>query len=216
MTDHQTTDQPWDDQQLRARILAALRAQPRLPLLEAAAHRDLTTPAAYALFLSVADHRRVAAPFDDPRPQLGAFGAVVLDGCVPAYAGAAAALRERLLRHVNTLRRAVGLGPEDLWVSYLTGSHALALYAEAVILSELRPILCDPHLSGFGSRQPGRGRPGRPGRVSGWDALMSSGRWGREPTMAEHARALLEVAVRVSEPGAFALRWEPIEPGRAA
>ena len=207
--------QPWDDDALRADTIAAMRAQPRYPLPDVLARADLPVgPAAYALSLYVPDHHeRRPPPGDAPALNLAVFG-VLLTGVFPVYVGSARSLRARLLRHQTTFERAVGLGPDDVLVSWLTGSYPATLYTEAVVL-EQRPILADPRLAGLGSRQPGRGRPGARRRVSGWDALVPSGRWGREPTMLEHARAVLEVAVRVSEPGAFEPRWAPIPAGEA-
>lgn len=205
-----TDGPPWNDDGVRADIVSAMRARPRYPLLDALRHGLVGPgPAVYALFLAVTDRRRNAlTPPDVVGVRLGVFGDL-LRGTFPAYVGAAASLRERLQRHETTFERTVGIGPADVWVSWIAGSHPAALYMEATLM-ELRPILCDPQLSGLGSRQPGRGRPGRGRRVSGWDALVPSGRWGREPTLAEHAAALLHVAVRVSEPGAFEPRWAPI------
>lgn len=212
MPDHRSED-TWDDTNLRREVLRRLRSRPRYPLLDAIDMVDGDAPGAYCLFLAVPPDRRRMLPLDRPRAQLAVFGPV-LDGIVPSYIGSGKKL-SRLRRHVTTLDATEGLRPADARVSWLhTTSHGGALLGEAAAVDAWRPLLCQRPLAGFGSRQPGAGRPGM--SVSGWHALVPSGRWASRPTMAQHIVALVEAAVRVSDPDAFEPRWDPIDPGGAA
>lgn len=171
---------------------------------------------AYLLFAAVPacrrlDHDAGAADRQPVRTRLTVFGPL-LDGVFPIYIGSStSSVRTRALRHVTMLERCGALRPSDFWVSTVPAdSRGAAMYIEATLQDMLEPVLCAPPLRGFGSRVPGQLRDQR--RVSGWDALVPAGRWARRPTLIEHARAVLEVAVRVTEPGALQPRWSPLEP----
>lgn len=80
----------------------------------------------------------------------------------PLYVGVACtSLVERMGHHLRTISLVNGIGPEHLGVRTLTIDPGAALAAEWHLIDQYRPVWNDGGaLPGFGSRPPGRGRPG--------------------------------------------------------
>jgi hypothetical protein len=80
----------------------------------------------------------------------------------PLYIGSTAvSLSQRLGHHVTTACQADGLDPDLLVVRYLAISAEACVAAERHLIRTFVPVWNDGSgLSGFGSRPPGRGRPG--------------------------------------------------------
>lgn len=80
----------------------------------------------------------------------------------PFYVGVAGlSIADRLRHHYQTLTLVDGLAPELISVRTISVPPAAALALEHSLIREFRPVWNDGGgLPGFGSRSPGRGRPG--------------------------------------------------------
>jgi hypothetical protein len=75
-------------------------------------------------------------------------------------------LRARLNEHVGKIERAQGISCADLTCRYLTlASEWWVFAAELALIAEYKPAW---NFTGFGSKVPGKGRPGTE-RISRWD-----------------------------------------------
>jgi hypothetical protein len=75
-------------------------------------------------------------------------------------------LRHRLNEHVKKIQGRKNIRLEDVQVQYMTlDSEWWVFAAEFALVSYYKPKL---NMSGFGSKTPGRGRPGTD-RISDWD-----------------------------------------------
>lgn len=194
------TNTTWlDEDELAQRAMRAARTAARVPLLAAAPPPSCGT---YLLWL-------VADP--TVRPSLARYGDLTL-GRHPIYIGSAVSLAERAARHVATLRNARGIGPADIWLSWLppTASIAGALLAESLLQQQLRPLFCEPEVRGFGSRMQGAVR--QAGQApSPFDSLHRRG-WARKSTPEERLSVVLFVAARAVHPTRESYLWGPLVP----
>jgi hypothetical protein len=79
-------------------------------------------------------------------------------------------LRQRLNEHVTKINKSQNISLVDVTCRFLTfESEWWVFAAEFALITYFQP---DWNFSGFGSKTPGIGRPGKPGVVSKWNALF--------------------------------------------
>jgi len=173
--------QPWDDEELPARLLALV------PTLERSSLRSLrpadipAMPGAYLQF--------IAAPWLAP-----IFGELVASGRQIFYVGVAKDLRVRMARYRLSVDRMSALNADDLFVALLpTSSLASGSFCESALLSALRPVT--NQICGWGSQSPGCQRSGQ--KISGTDSI-SPHWWSRQASLLDVARARLKVAAHLA------------------
>lgn len=93
----------------------------------------------------------------------------VNQGGLCVYVGSARNLRVRLTQHRRQLDAISFLQPDVVSVRTVQTSLAVTTYAESILLGALRPLWCNPELSGFGSKHVGRARIGQ--QRSAWATL---------------------------------------------
>lgn len=107
------------------------------------------------------------------RPDGADNRSMMLGGGYPIYAGYATDLAERCGRHRHKIGNATNLALTDFQLIALqTFTPATAIYAEAVLISELQPVWNQYWASGFGSKSQGKIRE-RGQRVTPWNRLHS-------------------------------------------
>lgn len=102
------------------------------------------------------------------RPRTTVTASIIEGGGYPLYAGSAHDLADRERRHRRKLAASADFDLGDVsLIALRTRYAAAALYTEAILIDEFRPVWNQPWLSGFGSKAQGRVRT-EGQRVSPW------------------------------------------------
>jgi hypothetical protein len=180
--------QPWNERNMRRKLLRTVRSLPRVPL---SAVDPPSMPGCYLQFfanVALAD----------------SVGFLAASGQACVYVGVGARnLRARIRRHRSTVEGMPSLSTDDVHVAILPcASTASAAFAEAVLIQALSPVL---NGLGWGSRPPGAGRSGQ--RVSPIDALLGGRSWAPAASTDDVANARLLVLRHLALDLGTSLRW---------
>ena len=136
------------DRGIRDQVVEKLEASPLLPLAKGVGPKE---SGIYALYFK---------------------GALVYVGKVSKEMTASKrTLRTRLGEHIRKIGSTRKIPLSDMQCRYLTFTSEWWVFAaEFALITHYTPMW---NASGFGSKMPGSGRPGKPGRVSRWAKIAS-------------------------------------------